>query len=175
MGRLVGLSVKEGDRVRGQILARIDPVQAESAAAAASAGLDALAADARAAIEQARAAAADLDSARARAAEAQKSLARARDLRAAGLLPQSEFDAATATADAADAQVAAASAAVARRAGAEAAEGRVAQGRAERTRARDLLQKTEITAPIDGVVTRLDVEEARWWWSACRTSRARSS
>ena len=161
MGRLVGLSVKEGDRVRaGQILARIDPVQAESAAAAASAGLDALAADARAATEQARAAAADLDSARARAAEAQKSLARARDLRAAGLLPQSEFDAATATADAADAQVAAAAAAVARAEQArEAADGRVAQGRAERTRARDLLQKTEITAPIDGVVTRLDVEE----------------
>ncbi len=33
------------------------------------------------------------------------------------------------------------------------------QGRAEQTRARDLLDKTEITAPIDGVVTRLDVEE----------------
>ncbi len=42
---------------------------------------------------------------------------------------------------------------------ADAAERRVTQGRAEQTRARDLLDKTEITAPIDGVVTRLDVEE----------------
>jgi HlyD family secretion protein len=35
----------------------------------------------------------------------------------------------------------------------------VAQGRAEVARARDQLSKTDITAPIDGVVTRLDVEE----------------
>lgn len=39
-----------------------------------------------------------------------------------------------------------------------AAERRIAQGRAERVRARDALSKTDITAPIDGVVTRLDVE-----------------
>jgi len=36
---------------------------------------------------------------------------------------------------------------------------RVAQGRAEQTRVRDQLAKTNITAPIDGVITRLDVEE----------------
>jgi HlyD family secretion protein len=35
----------------------------------------------------------------------------------------------------------------------------VAQGRAERAGVRDQLAKTEITAPIAGVVTRLDVEE----------------
>ena len=40
MGRLVGLAVKEGDRVKaGQVLARIDRVQAASSAAAAAAGL----------------------------------------------------------------------------------------------------------------------------------------
>ncbi len=56
--------------------------------------------------------------------------------------------------------MAAATAAVARASQATAgAERRVTQGRAEQTRARDLLDKTEITAPIDGVVTRLDVEE----------------
>jgi HlyD family secretion protein len=161
MGRLVGLSVKEGDRVKaGQVLARIDRVQAASSAAAASAGLAALEADARAASDQARSAAADLESAQARAAESQKALARAKDLRSAGLIPQSEFDTALANADAAAAQVNAASAAAARAMQARDAAGRrVAQGSAEQTRARDLLDKTAITAPIDGVVTRLDVEE----------------
>ena len=161
MGRLVGLTVKEGDRVTaGQVLARIDRVQAASSAAAAAAGLGALEADARGVADQARAAQADLDAARARAGETQKALTRAKDLRASGLIPQSDLDTATANAESAAAQVDAATAAVARAAQTrDAAERRVTQGRAEQTRARDLLDKTEITAPIDGVVTRLDVEE----------------
>jgi len=161
MGRLVELAVKEGDRVRaGQRLARIDPVQASSAATAAAEGLAALEAEARGVGAQARQARADLEAARARAAEAQKARARADDLRRAGLLPQSDLDAAIAAADATAAQVDAATAAVARAERAlDAAERRVAQGRADRTRARDQLDKTEITAPIAGVVTRLDVEE----------------
>ena len=161
MGRLVGLSVKDGDRVTaGQVRARIDRVQAASAAAAATAGLSALEADARGADAQARATQSDLEAARARASESQRVLGRARDLRGAGLIPQSELDTATANADGAAAQVDGAAAAVARAAQTrQAAERRVAQGRAEQTRARDLLDKTEITAPIDGVVTRLDVEE----------------
>lgn len=161
MGRLVGLSVKEGDRVKaGQVLARIDRVQAASSAEAATAGLGALEADARGVADQTRAAQADLEVARARAAETEKALARAKELRTAGLIPQSEFDTATAAADGAAAQVEAAQAAVARvQQTREAAERRVTQGRAEQTRARDLLDKTAITAPIDGVVTRLDVEE----------------
>jgi len=161
MGRLVGLNVKEGDRVKaGQVLARIDRVQAASSAAAASAGLGALEADARGLSDQARSAQAELDAASARAAESQKALARATDLRTAGLIPQSDLDTAIANADSAAAQVASATASVARAAQTNnAAERRVTQGRAEQTRARDLLDKTEITAPIDGVVTRLDVEE----------------
>lgn len=161
MGRLVGLKVKEGDRVTaGQVLARIDPVQAASTAAAANASLSALEADARGAQNQARAAEADLAAAKARAAESQKALGRAKDLRASGLIPQSELDTATANAEAAEAQVQAATAAVARaEQSRESAARRVLQGRAEQTRTRDLLDKTEITAPIDGVVTRLDVEE----------------
>ena len=58
------------------------------------------------------------------------------------------------------AQVAAATASFERAQQAQAsAERRTVQGQAERTRARDALSKTEITAPIDGVVTRLEVEQ----------------
>lgn len=133
MGRLVDLEAVEGQRVaRGAVLARIDPVQAESEASAATAQLRALEADTAAA--------------RAGADEARKALERARALNADGILPRSELDAAQGAADTARAQV-------------EAAERRVAQGRAQVRRARDSLAKTEITAPMDGVVTRLSVRE----------------
>lgn len=161
MGRLVTLSVKEGDRVRaGQVLARIDPVQAESAAAAASAGLQALEAEAAGTTSAVTAAEADLAAAQARRTQAADALTRARDLSGSGLLPKAELDAAVAAADTAAAQVAAAQAAVTRtRQARDAAQRRVAQGRAEQVRARDQVSKTSVTAPIDGVVTRLDVEE----------------
>ena len=71
MGKLVELPVKEGDRVRaGQVLARIDAVQATSTAASAAAGTSALQAEAIAAADQVRAAQADLALAQARATEA---------------------------------------------------------------------------------------------------------
>ena len=161
MGRLVSLGVKEGDRVRaGQVLARIDPVQAASSAEAATAGFRALESDAQGATTQVRAAQAALDEARARETDARRALSRARDLREAGLVPQADFDRAQAAADAATAQVASATATLQRTNEArESAERRVAQGRAERTRAADQLAKTAITSPIDGVITRLEVEE----------------
>ncbi len=133
MGRLVSLPVKEGERVRkGQVVARIDSVPAASDAAAAAA--------------VARAAEADLSAAQARAEEAEKAYARGRELSGQGLLPQSDFDALRAAQLAAAAQV-------------EAASRRIGQARAQLTRARDLVRKTEIVAPMDGVVTRLPVRE----------------
>lgn len=160
MGRLVSLYANEGDAVRaGAVLARIDPVQAEASAAAAEAGLSALEADARAALTQVRAGEAAQDEARARAEEAATAFTRAIQLRDAGLLAAADFDRAKSAADAAHAQHVAATAAADRlRQDAGAAGQRVAQARAERTRARDQLTKTAITAPIDGIVTRLDVE-----------------
>src|SRR5688572_26752091 len=70
MGRLVELPVKEGDLVRaGQVVARIDPVQAASSADAADASLAALEADARAAQTQVRSAQAQLAEAQSRSSQ----------------------------------------------------------------------------------------------------------
>jgi HlyD family secretion protein len=161
MGRLVDLPVKEGDRVRaGQVLARIDAVQAASTAQAAAAGTRALEAETSAAADQIKAAQADLALAEARAAEAGRILARARELRAGGVTSAAELDAAETAARTADAQVSAARAAVGRAEQARsAAERRVAAARADARGARDQLAKTDITSPIDGVVTRLQVEQ----------------
>lgn len=161
MGRLVELLVKEGDAVKaGQVLARIDPVQASSSADAAAASVGALQADARAAATQVRAAQAALEEAQSRAKESAAAWARAQELQRAGLLPQSEFDKANMAGATAAAQVTAATAAFERaQQSLASAERRVAQGRAENTRARDMLSKTEITAPIDGVITRLEAEQ----------------
>ncbi|MSO49717.1 MAG: efflux RND transporter periplasmic adaptor subunit [Acidobacteria bacterium] len=161
MGRLVSLRVREGDRVTaGQVLARIDPVQAQSAVASSAAGLRALEAEAEGSGNQVRAAQAEVAVATSRQAEAQRALERARDLFKSGLIAQSEFEAAAAAADTAGAQVNAAKAALATAEQARSASSqRVAQGRADGARVQDQLAKTEITAPIAGVITRLDVEE----------------
>lgn len=161
MGRLVSLRVREGDRViAGQVLARIDPVQAESAMASASAALQALEADAAGAADRVRTAHAEIAVATSRKTEADRTLQRARELSSAGLVPASELDSATAGAATAAAQLTATTAALAQAEQAQAAATqRVAQSRAQRAGVRDQLAKTEITAPIDGVVTRLDVEE----------------
>lgn len=161
MGRLVDLRVKEGDEVKaGQIVARIDAVQAAASASAATARVKGAEADLRATADILQSAQADLDAAKARAQEAQVKLQRTRDLRKDGLVPVAELDSATAGADTAAAQVRSAEAALRRlQQGREAAERRVAEARADSTRVADILAKTDILAPIAGVVTRLPVQE----------------
>ena len=161
MGKIVSLPVKEGDVVKaGQLLARIDPVQAQSEVDAASAGVQALEAEVRAADEQLRAAKAEEALANARATEANLRLERTRELYSKTLAPKSDLDSAVAAADSASAQVASANAALARATQArEAASRRVAQAKAQANRAQDIFTKTSVVSPIDGVVSRLQVRE----------------
>ncbi len=161
MGKIVSLPVKEGEAVEaGQLLAQIDAVPARSDAEAAEAQVRALQADARAANERVATARADAEQAKARAQEANQTLARARELHAQGLSPKSDLDAAQAAADGANAQVASTAGAVASAAEArDAADRRVTQAEAQAARARDVLAKTSIKSPIDGVVSRLQVRQ----------------
>jgi HlyD family secretion protein len=159
MGKIVALNVAEGDRVRtGQILARIDPVQARSDSVAAGEQVKALESEEEAARRQAQSATASVAQAEARAREASQTLARAIKLRADGLTPLADLDTAQAGSDAAAALVAAAKADLDRALQMLTAAGRrVAQARAGVTRTGDILSKTEIVAPIDGIVSRLQV------------------
>lgn len=161
MGRIVSLRVKEGDRVRaGEVVAVIDPVQAEAESAAARANLQSLNEEIRGAERAAGAARADVVAAEARAREAEQTLARVRDLAAQALVSRAELDAAQASFETTAAQVAAARAAAARVAqGVEAARARARQANAQAARARDVLAKTRIESPIDGTVTSLGVRE----------------
>jgi len=161
MGRLVELRVKEGDIVKaGQVLARIDAVQAAASASAANARVKGAEADLRGMAEQLQSAMADIDAAKARAQEAQLRLQRTQDLRKDGLVPAAELDAAKAAAETANAQLNSSQAALRRmQQGREATDRRLAETRADAARVGDLLAKTEILAPIDGTVTRLPVQE----------------
>ena len=161
MGRLVALRVKEGDMVTaGQVLARIDAVQATASATAAGARVKGAESDVRGAGEQLQSAQADLDAAKARAQEAHLKLQRTLDLRKEGLVPVAELDSARAGADTANAAVTGAQAMLRRvQQAREGAERRLAESSADATRVGDVLAKTEIVAPIAGMVTRLPVQE----------------
>jgi HlyD family secretion protein len=161
MGKIVRLAVAEGDRVRaGQLLARIDPVQAESEASGATAQMRALEAEQRAAAEQVRTVTADLEAAEARAREAAQQYQRQRELKDQGIIATAELETARAAAEATAAQVAASRSGIARaRQAADAATRRVAQSRAQLARAADVVSKTSIVSPIDGIVSRLRVRE----------------
>jgi HlyD family secretion protein len=161
MGKIVSLPVAEGQRVKaGQLLARIDPVQAQSDATGATAFLQALEAEERGAAQQVKAAESDVAAADARARDAGQQLVRAQDLRQSGLIAVADFDTARTAADATTAQLASARAAVDRaRHALDAASRKVAQAKAQLMRASDVLSKTAVVSPIDGIVSRLQVRE----------------
>jgi HlyD family secretion protein len=132
-GEVVRIGVREGDRVsRGDFLLQLDPVIAEAGARGQAA-----------AVESARA---DL-----RASEAQLDLARENyerqlKLAEADLIPRAEMDQARTELRSREAAVAA-------------ARSRVNQLQASYSSARHELERVTYTSPIDGVVTRVNVEE----------------
>jgi HlyD family secretion protein len=131
-GRVLQVHVDYNDQVRaGQVLATIDPEQAQARADEAAAQV------AAAAAAQRRAAAS--------AEEARQNLARARQLADSGLVSPQDLDASQATARRAEADVASAR-----------AQATVAQ--ASLNASRSALQKTQILAPIDGIVLARSVE-----------------
>jgi HlyD family secretion protein len=135
MGRIIELHVAEGDAVRrGQVLLRIDPTQYEAAVARARAGVsEALAREAQA---------------RANLLQAERMLTRAR-----ALAEQDSNFVSRQALEEAETEVRIQTEL------AQAAAYGVAQARAALGEAEDRLAKTVIRAPIDGVVTRLAVEE----------------
>ena len=135
MGRVTELNVKEGDPVnRGQILLRIDPTQYEAEVARAQASVSqALANEAQA---------------RASMIQAQQELSRTEEMRSRDslLISQRQYEEAQTNAEVQKALY-------------EAAEHGVDVARAALQEAEDRLAKSVIRAPIDGVVTRLNIEE----------------
>jgi HlyD family secretion protein len=131
-GRVAEVLVDFNHRVKkGQVLAVLDPEQAQARAQEAAA--------------QVEAANAGLVRARATADEARRKLDRAQELAGAGLLSKDELDTAQATARRAEADV-----------GSALAQTTVA--RASLDDARSALRKTTIASPIDGIVLARSVE-----------------
>lgn len=131
-GRVAAVQVDYNDRVRqGQVLAVLNPEQAQARTQEAAA--------------QVEAAQAGLVRARATADEARRKLARAQELANAGLLSKDELDTAQATARRAEADV-----------GSAAAQTTVARASLDDTRS--ALRKTTIASPIDGIVLSRSVE-----------------
>jgi HlyD family secretion protein len=131
-GRVLAVQVDYNDQVRaGQVLATLDPEQAQARAEEAAAQV------AAAAAAQRRAAAS--------AEEARQNLTRLQRLHGSGLISPQDLDAAEATARRAEADVASA------RAQATVAEASLAAIRSN-------LEKTQIRAPIDGIVLARSVE-----------------
>jgi HlyD family secretion protein len=135
MGRVTGLYVQEGDAVtRGQVLLRIDPTQYEGAVARGRAGVsESLAREAQA---------------RASLLQAQHALRRATEMRAAdvSLMSSQQYEEVETQASV-------------QKALHEAAMHGVEIARAMLREAQGQLAKSVIRAPIDGVVTRLNIEE----------------
>ena len=133
MGQITKLDVREGDTVKqGDLLLVIDQARYASAVDSSRSALDSLGAE--------------LARMREGAAQAKRDLDRATTQYRDQILAAADFDR---TKSAYDQSVA----------GVQRAEHQVSQARADLASARDALDKTEIRAPMDGVVTRRSVEQ----------------
>jgi len=140
--RVVALDVEEGQRVaKGHVMARLEREMLEAGVAQNAAQLsraDAAIAQAESAIKQAEA----------RLAEAKAQFDRARPLRQSGFLADSTFDQREAAARTAEAQL------VAARDGLKLASAEKEQIEAQRRETRFRLERTELRAPVGGIVSK---------------------
>jgi len=133
MGRVTSLAIREGDTVQaGEFLLEIDPTEFRSTVRALEAAV--------------RTSQADLTLAEAAAEKADQDLRRARELHQQGLVSEEQLEAARTESRVQSARV-------------EAARSRLLQQEANLEKARYDLDKVTVTAPMSGIVTRLNVEE----------------
>jgi HlyD family secretion protein len=146
-GRVVNLAVAEGERVtRGQFLLQIDPRSLRTRVESGAASLQA----AEASLEQLRQAA---QSARVQLEQAQKTLTRQRDLWRTQLTTREALERAETDVRAAESMV------QEREKQVSAQSARIGQERASLESARYDLSKVRIESPIEGIVTRRNIQE----------------
>src|SRR6185436_19949372 len=146
-GRVVNLAVNEGDRVKlGQFLLQIDPKSLRSRVEGGAASLQA----AEQSLEQLRQ---GIETARAQLQQAQQTLARQQDLWRQQLTTREALDKAVNDVKIAE------SAVQERQKQLKPQESRIAQERATLESARYDLSKVRIESPIDGIVTRRNIQE----------------
>ncbi len=146
-GRVVNLNVQEGQRVtRGQFLLQIDPKSLRTRVEGGAASLKA----AEGSLGQMRQA---IETARVQLEQNQKSLARQRDLWKEGLTTRESLDRAESDAKAAE------SALRERERLVDSQSARISQERASLQSAEYDLSKVRIESPIDGIVTRRNIQE----------------
>lgn len=147
MGRVTELAVEEGDRVeRDQFLMLIDPESAESAVEMGEAGI-------RAAREAANASRVGVETAKANLELSQINLERVRELHKDQVLSDDALDRAESEVKVRASEL------EARKTDVRAQDERLAQETANLRSARHILSKVTIGAPMEGVITRLSIEE----------------
>src|SRR5213593_3470148 len=175
MGRIVRMPVKEGDHVReGDLLIRLESVQTEADVRSAEASLDAAQAELEGMSAQIRSADAAVNSAKAEITRSEADLTRAKQnldraerMNKDGFISREQYDRTKADYDIAAATLNSTRARLAQ----SEAQGaqvlkqrdgtalRIAQQRSALVRARDQFSKTTITAPLEGIITYLPVNE----------------
>jgi HlyD family secretion protein len=160
-GKIIRLSVKEGDRVKkGQLLAQLENVQSSADVSATRASLQGAETDFIAADAALRTSQADLNRAKSDADHARLDWDRAQGLYKDALIAKQDYDTKKAAWESAEAGLAQAQARVAQAiAQKDSADKHISQNRANLTRVSDVLQKTTYEAPYDGVITNLPVRE----------------
>jgi HlyD family secretion protein len=175
MGRIVRMPVKEGDHVRkGDLLISLESIQTAADVEAAQAMLAAGQTELDAMESQIKSNEAAIATSKAEIARAESDLSRSKlnldradSLMKDGLIPREQFDHTKADYDVSVTQLNAAKARLTQ-AEAQAAQTlkqrdgtklRLAQQRTALIRAQDQLEKTTITAPLDGIITYLPVNE----------------